>query len=211
MSTRSPLVLLFALLTLFVNTLNVGAQRYTTTLPWIDGDTIIVSQSTNAAGVTLEIETLSTIAAITTGLVRTTTTPGALLTTTTPLVPTTTSIPLVATTTTTPLVPTTTTTPVRVTTDLDEETTTSRRRTSTSIAIVATPTVAPGEVNPVPAGTIMDYSEYQSSLNQAAKTGGIKSALNGGSNGAGSLKVDLGLGMGLTVLGGVVVGVVGLF
>jgi hypothetical protein len=75
----------------------------------------------------------------------------------------------------------------------------------------STPTVAPGEVNPVPAGTIMDYTEYQQSINQAAETGGINSALNGGSNGAGSLKVDLGLGMGLTVLGGVVVGVVGLF
>jgi hypothetical protein len=57
----------------------------------------------------------------------------------------------------------------------------------------------------------MDYTEYISSINQAAKTGGVNSALNDGSNGAGSLKVDLGLGMGLTVLGGVVVGVIGLF
>jgi hypothetical protein len=59
----------------------------------------------------------------------------------------------------------------------------------------------------------MDYSDYQQSINQAAQTGDVNPALNGGSNSNGASKVDvgLGMGMGLTVLGGVVVGVVGLF
>lgn len=34
------------------------AQIYTTTLPWIDGDTVVVSQSTNALGATVIIQTL---------------------------------------------------------------------------------------------------------------------------------------------------------
>ncbi|GHJ85392.1 hypothetical protein NliqN6_1794 [Naganishia liquefaciens] len=37
------------------------AQLYTTTLPWIDGDTVVVSQSTNALGATVIIQTLAVV------------------------------------------------------------------------------------------------------------------------------------------------------
>lgn len=73
----------------------------------------------------------------------------------------------------------------------------------------STPTPLPsGEVRTVPAGTIMDYSDYLNSANEAASTGGTNPAMDGGSqNGAVSVgRVGAGWAVGVV---GVVVGFVG--
>lgn len=61
----------------------------------------------------------------------------------------------------------------------------------------------------VPAGTIMDYSEYQQSVNQAAQTGGTNPAVNGGGSNAASLGKQVGWGQAVGVVVGVVAGAVG--
>lgn len=110
-----------------------------------DGDTIIVSQSTNALGATLAIQTLSTIPALSTGLAATTNTrltttalvptTTALVPTTTAVVPTTTALGGVDTTTSLDLVETETEVVGVVPTTTRRTSTT--RGTTTSLAIVA--------------------------------------------------------------------------
>lgn len=105
---------------------SVSAQIITSVLPFEDGDTVIVTPTTNALGATT-FRTLSTVTAV-----------GTLLTT--PLVPTTTPLATSTTALTTPLVPTTSTTTPLLSTTTSSRTSTRALATSTTRAAVSTTT-----------------------------------------------------------------------
>ncbi|KAJ9125345.1 hypothetical protein QFC22_000305 [Naganishia vaughanmartiniae] len=148
------------------------AQVFTSVLPWIDGDTVIVSQSTDALGRTIAIQTVSTLAAT-----------GARVTT--PAV-----IPGVATATPTGTRSTTSTTSRRPTTTqpaVVQYTPAANTETSTSwywytsngveFSTYFEPTFTTiSSATPAPSGTIQDYSEYMSMVNAGASSAYAKLA-----------------------------------
>ncbi|OCF33228.1 hypothetical protein I317_03709 [Kwoniella heveanensis CBS 569] len=162
------------------------AQRYTTTLPWANGDTVVVSAGTNAAGVavTTTLSTVTGAAGVTTALTtaRTTTTAAA-------------DDDDDETTTTTRNTRATTTTQARgpnqlTTTSYDPMRTTTYWLDPGDGVYQAYTWTAPTTTLPqeptalVPAGTIQDYQEYQSNVNsvvlQSAEAA-VASSSNSGS------------------------------
>lgn len=160
-----------ALFTSLLLTSSVFALEYTTTLPYEDGNTLVVSVGTNARGVSTTA-TLSTIEddGITSALTASTTTTTGKTTTTKK-----------TTTSTGPV----TTTGQRV---VGEETTAAPMRTTTywvnqadgtwtdftwTASVTAAPTVATANV---PSGTILAYDSYQSSANSVVLAAAESSA-----------------------------------
>ncbi|WWC60518.1 uncharacterized protein I303_103092 [Kwoniella dejecticola CBS 10117] len=146
---------------------NVLGQQFTTTFPWAQGDTVVLSTGTNALGVatTRTLQTITTgVAGATTNTRLTTATTATTAlddddddtTTQTTARPTTTEQRVVGNT------PTTTGKPMRTTTywlDPGDGVWTVFTWTAPTTAL---PTVATANV---PAGTIQDYQEYQSAIN----------------------------------------------
>ncbi|KAE8540122.1 hypothetical protein D1P53_004060 [Cryptococcus gattii VGV] len=138
------------LATLFLVT-SVFAQRLTTTLNVQDGDTLVISKTTNALGATITT-TLSTIVSDGVTTSSTSTTSAKRKTTTTPRI-----VGAETTTTTTPP-------PMRTTTywvDTGNGYWTYYTWTAPTTTV---PTVATANV---PAGTVQNYNDYQSAVNSA--------------------------------------------
>lgn len=188
------------------------AQRYTTTLPFLDGDTLVVSAGTNALGLPTTV-TLSTITA--TGTLATVPTLTTLPTTT--ATRTTTTNTRTRTTQTTANGPDTTMQRV-----VGQDTTAPPMRTTTywydpgngvwtvatwTASVTAAPQVA--TVN-VPSGTIQDYNSYQTVVNSAVLSA-AQSADVVAAKSAGHAQASFNGVTGLAaMLGGVAVGAVGL-
>ncbi|WWD18125.1 hypothetical protein CI109_102574 [Kwoniella shandongensis] len=169
------------------------AQRFTTTLPFADGDTLVLSTGTNVRGVA----TTATIATVTAGVAVTTAVAGAdddPLTTTRL---TTTARTTTGRTTTTAANGRPTTTAQRVV-GTEATTTAAPMRTTTywvdtgdgywtdytwTAKTTALPTVATANV---PEGTIQSYASYQSIVNSAVLAGAEAFAANSSSASSGS-------------------------
>ncbi|RSH92663.1 hypothetical protein EHS25_008108 [Saitozyma podzolica] len=125
--------------------------QYTTTLPWANGDTVVVSVSTNALGVatTKTVSTLGGNAAVTTG-----TTTNTKTTKTTAGAPTTTAQRVVG--------QDTTAAPMRTTTYWYDPGDGVWVEATWTASVTDNPTVATANV---PAGTVQDYNNYQTSVN----------------------------------------------
>lgn len=208
-----------ALLIASIPTAIAQATIFTTTLPWADGNTIVISESIDALGETAAIVTISTL-----GATGTTAPVNPLLATTSKS-----SInPLLATgtITTVPANPTTTNkktttqyqgpvadTPSACTGDLCPSTTSYYWFTSNGVVYSTyfSPTFATGtEVTAVPAGTVLDYSSYAASngaaITAAAASQASQKAITSGS--AGHREISVG-GFGwnwIVVLGGIIGG-----
>ncbi|KAK6907558.1 hypothetical protein L486_05477 [Kwoniella mangroviensis CBS 10435] len=160
---------------------NVAAQQFTTTYPWANGDTVVLSTGTNALGVatTRTIQTLTGTATTTARTTATTTTAADDdddddATTTTTGKTTTTQQRVVGNT------PTTTAAPMRTTTywlDPGDGVYTAFTWTAPTTAL---PTVATANV---PAGTIQEYNEYQSAVNSVVLQSAEAAVANGSSSG----------------------------
>ncbi|WVW80360.1 hypothetical protein I302_102340 [Kwoniella bestiolae CBS 10118] len=191
---------------------NVAAQQFTTTFPWAQGDTVVLSTGTNALGVA----TTRTLQTITTGVAGATTARTTATTATTALddgdedATTTPTLTQLRTTTTQQRVvgntPTTTAAPMRTTTywlDPGDGVYTAYTWTAPTTAL---PTVATANV---PAGTIQDYQEYQSAANSAVLESAQAAIANGTKSGASPRRQMVG---GEVLMGGwmtLVVGAVG--
>ncbi|KAJ9099487.1 hypothetical protein QFC20_005699 [Naganishia adeliensis] len=172
------------------------AQIFTTTFTWAEGDTVIISQSTDALGNTLAIQTLyvppfsfcvderdlmSDMSTITTGRAGAVTPVNPALTT---LRTSSTTTRGVVAPTTTPLAPTITTTPRRPTTTqpaVVQYTTSQDTSTSTSwywytsngveFSTYFEPTFTTiSSATPAPSGSIQDYGRWMSSVNAGASS-----------------------------------------